>query len=184
MIRGNLKKVLFQSTINDYPLTINFVQDKETTNPADFTDISNAPDAGRIVALDIGTKKVGVAVSDKLQITTRPVCVIRRTNWKKLLKEITELLADFDARAIVLGLPYNFDGTESEMSQEARRLARNFSLSLDIPVYLQDERLSSYTAKGYLWKTGLSEKVVREKVDSEAAAIILSDFLELKNMKK
>ncbi len=179
-----MKKGLFQSTINDYPLTIKFVQDKETTNPIDFTDISNAPGSGRIVALDIGTKRVGVAVSDELQITARPVCVIQRTNWKKLLKEITELLADFDAEALVLGLPYNTDGTESEMSQEARRLARNFSLSLDIPVYLQDERLSSYTAKGYLWKTGLSEKKVRERVDSEAAAIILNDFLELKSKVK
>lgn len=157
------------------------MQDKETTNPIDFTDISNAPDSGRIVALDIGTKRVGVAVSDELQITARPVCVIKRTNWKKLLKEIIQLLADFDAKALVLGLPYNTDDTESEMSQEARRLARNFSLSLDIPVYLQDERLSSYAAKGYLWKIGLSEKEVRRRVDSEAAAIILSDFLELKN---
>ncbi len=156
------------------------MQDKQTTNPTDFTDISAAPDSGRIVALDIGTKKVGIAVSDELQITARPVCVIRRTNWKKLLKEIIELLAGFDARALVLGLPYNTDGTESEMSEEARRLARNFSLSLDIPVYLQDERLSSYTAKGYLWKTGLSEKEVRQRVDSEAAAIILSDFLAIK----
>ena len=160
------------------------MQDKETTNPTDFTDISNAPDNGRIVALDIGTKRVGVAVCDELQITARPVCVIQRTNWKKLLKEIIELLAGFDAKALVLGLPYNFDGSESEMSQEARRLARNFSLSLDIPVYLQDERMSSYAAKGYLWKTGLSEKEVRKRVDSEAAVIILLDFLELKSQNK
>jgi putative holliday junction resolvase len=184
MIRGDLKKVLFQSTITDYLLSRKFVQDNKTTNPADFTDISGAPDAGRIVALDIGTKRVGVAVCDELQITTRPVCVIERTSWKTFLKEIIELLADFDAKALVLGLPYNFDGSESEMSREARRLARNFSLSLDIPVYLQDERLSSYAAKGYLWKTGLSEKEVRKRIDSEAAAIVLSDFLELKSQLK
>ncbi len=156
------------------------MQDKETTNPKDFTDISSAPDSGRIVALDIGTKRVGVAVSDELQITARPVCVIQRTGWKKLLKEIIELLEGFDARALVLGLPYNSDGTESEMSREARRLARNFSLSLDIPVFLHDERLSSYAAKAYLWKIGLSEKEARRRVDSEAATIILGDFLELK----
>lgn len=159
------------------------MQDKDTTNPIDFTDISKAPSPGRIVALDIGTKKVGVAVSDELQITARPVCVIRRTGWKKFLKEIIELLADFDAKALVLGLPYNFDGTESEMSEEARRLARNFSLSLDIPVFLHDERLSSYAARGYLWRMGLSEKEVRRRVDSEAATVILGDFLELKNQK-
>lgn len=156
------------------------MQDKETTNPKDFTDISSAPDSGRIVALDIGTRRVGVAVSDELQITARPVCVIQRTGWKKLLKEIIELLEGFDARALVLGLPYNSDGTESEMSREARRLARNFSLSLDIPVFLHDERLSSYAAKAYLWKIGLSEKEARRRVDSEAATIILGDFLESK----
>lgn len=159
------------------------MQDKKTTNPIDFTDISGAPDSGRVVALDIGTKRVGVAVSDELQITARPVCVIERTSWKKLLKEIIELLEVFDAKALVLGLPYNFDGSESEMSREARRLARNFSLSLDIPVFLHDERLSSYEAKGYLWKLGLSEKEVRKRVDSEAATIILLDFLELKRQK-
>lgn len=156
------------------------MQDKETTNPTDFTDISQAPSSGRIVALDLGTKKVGVAVSDELQITARPVCVIRRAGWKKFLKEIIELLDGFDAVALVVGLPYNSDGTESEMSQEARRLARNFSLSLDIPVFLHDERLSSYAAKGYLWRMGLSEKEVRRRVDSEAATVILGDFLELK----
>ncbi len=81
----------------------------------------------------------------------------------------------------VLGLPFNFDGSESEMSAEARRLARNFSLSVSIPVILQDERVSSYAAKSYLWKSGVSEKEARKRVDSEAAAIILSDFITLRN---
>lgn len=67
------------------------------------------------------------------------------------------------------------------MSAEARRLARNFSLSLTVPVLLQDERASSYAAKGFLWKSGVSEKEARKRVDSEAAAIILSDFITLRN---
>jgi RNase H-fold protein (predicted Holliday junction resolvase) len=69
------------------------------------------------------------------------------------------------------------------MSREARRLARNFSLSVDVPVFLHDERLTSYEAKGYLTKLGLSEKEIWERVDSEAAAIILSDFLQWRNEK-
>jgi putative Holliday junction resolvase len=157
------------------------VQEKETFNPAEFTDLTRAPEKGRIVALDPGKKKVGVAVCDELQIAVRPVCVIKREGWKKFLKQTIELLADLDAVALVIGLPYNSDGTESEMSHEARRLARNFSLSLGIPVFLQDERLTSYEAKGLLWKHGFSEKEVRKRVDSEAAVIILSDFLEMKN---
>ena len=160
------------------------MQEKNTFNPTEFTDISRISDRGRIVALDLGTRKVGVAVCDELQITTRGVCIIERKGWKNFLKQISNLLAEYDAQALVLGLPYNFDGTESEMSQEARRIARNFWLSLDIPVILQDERVSTYEARGYLWKLGLDEKEMRERIDSEAAAIILSDFLDLKRQMK
>ena len=157
------------------------MQELETTNPDDFTDVFRAPNKGRLLALDLGTKRIGVAVSDELQFTVRPVCVIERTSWKKVLKQIITHLENFDAVGLVLGLPYNFDGSESEMSAEARRLARNFSLSITVPVFLQDERVSSYEAKRRLWEAGLSEKESRKKVDSEAAAIILSDFIEIRN---
>lgn len=159
------------------------MQEKETANLSKFTDVFRAPTQGRLIALDLGTKRIGVAVSDEIQFTVRPLLVIERTSWKKVLKQVAAILEEFDAVALVLGLPYNFDGTESEMSQEARRLAGNFSLSLKIPVFLQDERLSSYDATGYLRKTGISEKEIRKRVDSEAASIILSDFIELRNEK-
>lgn len=157
------------------------MQEKETTNPPDFLDVFRVPASGRLVALDPGTKRIGVAVSDELQITTRPVKTIERIGWKKLLLQIKEILEQFDAVGLVIGLPYNFDGSESEMSQEARRMARNFALSLDIPVLLQDERVTSYEAKGRLWKEGVSDKQFRARVDNEAAAIILSDFIARRN---
>ena len=157
------------------------MQDQETTNSGDFTDVFRAPERGRLLALDLGMKHIGVAVSDEMQFTVRPVCVLERKSWKKLLKQIIAYLDEFDAVGLVLGLPLNSDESESEMSAEARRLARNFSLSIKVPVFLQDERLSSYEAKGYLTKLGLSEKEIWERVDSEAAAIILSDFITLRN---
>jgi putative Holliday junction resolvase len=153
------------------------VQEKETTNQNDFTDVFQAPSEGRIIALDIGTKRIGVAVCDELQITVRPLFTLKRIGWKKLLLQIKDILADYDAQALVLGLPYNFDGSESEMSEEARRLARNFALSLKVPVFLQDERATSYAARGELWKRGYSGKELTSKIDGEAAAFILSDFL-------
>ncbi len=168
------------STIN-CQLSIIYVQEQETGNNSEFTDVLRAPQSGRLLALDLGTKRIGVAVSDELQFTVRPVCVIERKSWKKVLKQIIALIEEFDAGGLVLGLPFNFDGSESEMSAEARRLAGNFSLSVSIPVILQDERVSSYAAKGYLWKSGVSEKEARKRVDSEAAAIILSDFITLRN---
>jgi putative Holliday junction resolvase len=159
------------------------VQEKDTFNPAQFTDFSSCPNSGRIIALDLGTKRVGIAVCDESQSIVRALKTIERNAWKKFLKQIIELIADFDATVLVLGLPLESDGTESEMSLEARRLARNFPLSINIPVFLQDERLSSFEAKGRLWEMGFDNKKVYENVDSEAAAIILEDFLEAKKVK-
>ena len=153
------------------------MQEKEITNSDDFTDVFRAPASGRLLALDLGMKHIGVAVSDELQFVVRPVAVIERKSWKKVLKQVIAFLDEFDAVGLVLGLPYNSDGSESEMSAEARRLAKNFSLSLKVPVFLIDERLTSYEAKGYLTKLGLSVEEIWERVDSEAAAIILSDFI-------
>lgn len=157
------------------------MQEQETTNREDFTDVFRAPERGRLLALDLGMKHIGVAVSDELQFTVRPVCVIERKSWKKLLKQIISLLGEFDAVGLVLGLPLETDGAESEMSAEARRLARNFSRSIEVPLFFQDERLTSYEAKGYLKKLGLSVEEIWDRVDAEAAAIILSDFISLRN---
>ena len=160
-----------------------FVQEKETIKTDQLTELSRAPLKGRLLALDWGMRYIGVAVSDELQITSRPVAVIERTGWKKLVKLIIGFLEEFDAVGLVIGLPYNSDGSESEMSQETRRIAQNFSLTLQIPVFLHDERLTTYAARGYMRELGFSEKKMRERVDAEAAAIILSDFFELRNQK-
>ena len=136
------------------------------------------PAVGRILAIDPGTKRCGVAVCDELRVTTRTLDVIQRTSWKKLLSNIKNLISEFDAAALVIGLPLESDGAESEMSAEARRMARNFALSLDVPVFLQDERVTSYEAKSRLWEQGKTVKESRALVDSESASIILADFLD------
>lgn len=154
------------------------MQQKETANSDVLTDVFVPPEPGRLLAIDPGTKRCGIAVCDELRVTTRPLDVIHRTSWKKLLSNIKLLVSDFDAKALVVGLPLESDGAESEMSAEARRMARNFALSLEIPVFLQDERITSYEAKGRLWQRGTDLKTSRRLVDSEAATIILSDFLD------
>jgi putative Holliday junction resolvase len=156
------------------------VQDNQITNSPNISDISSVPSKGRIIALDLGTKRVGVAVCDEMQLTVRPLKIVERRSWKELLKNISAIIEEFDAIALVLGLPYNFDGSESGMSGEARRIARNFSFSLSIPVFLQDERLTSKSAQQYLHDEGFDETEIRRQIDSVAATIILSDFLVLK----
>lgn len=134
--------------------------------------------AGRLLALDPGEKRVGVAISDEMHLTVRPLRLLRHTNWKKLLLEVKELLSEFDAKALVIGLPLSLDGIERSSAIEARKLARKFALSLDIPIFLQDERLTSHEAEESLRATGHTTDSVRQLVDSESAAIILRDFIE------
>jgi putative Holliday junction resolvase len=154
------------------------VQEKETTNKAVTEDFTLMPPNGRIVALDLGTKRVGVAVCDEGRNIATPLSRIPRSSWKNLLKAVGAILTEYDAKALVIGLPLESDGTESEMSIIARESARKFALSLDIPVFLQDERVTSYDARANLWHKGLKPAETQEKVDSEAASIILTDSLD------
>jgi len=152
------------------------VQYKENAKTAGFSAIC---ENRRIVAIDPGTKRVGVAVCDELRLIATPLPAIDRKSWKKLLSDVQTVIAEYDAAALVIGLPLNTDGSESSMSLEARDLARKFELSLDFPVFLQDERVTSYDARRSLWERGVSVKDTKKYVDSEAAAIILTDFLDL-----
>lgn len=151
---------------------------------SDFPSIKSEsqPDTakGRLLSLDLGTKRVGVAVSDELQLTAQPLPPLRRSNWKTLLGQISELRHSFDAQGVVIGLPLNMDGTEGFAAQEARRIARNLSLSLPVPVHLQDERLTSHAAEESLRASGVTGQALKARVDSEAAAIILMDFIAQK----
>ena len=132
---------------------------------------------GRLLALDLGARRVGVAVCDELRLTVRPLPPLARASWKRLLGEIAALCQSFDAKGVVVGLPFNLDGSEGEAALEARRIARNLSLSLNLPVHLQDERLTSRDAEQSLRSDGATDSEVSARVDGEAAAIILSDFL-------
>ena len=132
---------------------------------------------GRLLALDLGTKRVGVAVSDELQMNVQPLPPLKRTSWKTLLRQIYDLRHGYDAQAVVIGLPLKMDGTEGDAAHEARRIARNLSLSLDVPVRLQDERLTSHAATEILREAGVRGQELIARLDSEAAALILRDFI-------
>lgn len=154
------------------------MQQKETTNNSPVADVFDVPKAGRLLAIDPGTKRCGVAVCDELRVTTRALPYLTRKSWKDLLSNTKSLIAEYDAVALVIGLPLESDGSDGPMTAEARDMARKFALSLDIPVVLEDERVTSYDAKARLWSDGLSLSDARDLTDSTAAAIILADFLD------
>jgi putative holliday junction resolvase len=156
------------------------VQEQEITNPLKVSNLFLIPNQGRILSLDLGTKKAGFAVCDESQIAIRPYSVIQRKNWKDFLQKTKAIIEELDVKTLVIGLPYNMDGTEATFAPEVKRITRNFNLSLQIPVFTQDERLTSKYAERYLKEQGFSHEEMLKRIDSEAAAIILRDFLELK----
>jgi len=142
-------------------------------------DQKNAVEAPRapIIALDLGEKRVGVAVSDALSISIRRLEALPRTNWKQMLRDVYDLVHLFDAQTVVIGLPLRLDGSAGNAALEVQSVALKFARSLKIPVYLQDESLSSVAAEENLRADGHKADEVPGLVDSEAAAVILRDFL-------
>ena len=134
--------------------------------------------AGPILALDLGQKLIGVAVSDERLVTTKRLPPLQRSNWKKLLQELRNLVERFDAQTIVIGLPLRLDGTAGDAAKNVQRLATNLAKSIDLPVYLQDERLTSRAAAENLRAEGVKPGDIPKLIDGEAAAMILRDFLE------
>ena len=132
---------------------------------------------GPVLSLDLGAKRVGVAVSDPSLIAITRLKNLRRSNWKQLLRDIDDLIRRFDAKTMVIGFPLKLDGDEGSAATETRQLAQKFARSLDLPIYLQDERLTSRDVEERLRSSGYRSHELAALVDSESAAIILSDFI-------
>jgi putative Holliday junction resolvase len=144
----------------------------ETTNQGHSESLARPP----VIALDLGEKRVGVAVSDALGIAITRLAALPRSNWKQLLRDVDDLVQRFDAKTLVIGLPLRLDGSSGDAAGAVRSVAIKFARSLSVPVYLQDERLSSVEAEQNLRADGHAAGKVSALVDSEAAAIILRDF--------
>ena len=134
--------------------------------------------AGPILALDLGEKLVGAAVSDDRLVSIKRLEPLKRSNWKRLLQEIVTLIQLYDAQTVVIGLPLRLDGTAGEAAEKARQVATNLARSIDQPVYLQDERLTSFEAMGNLKDEGHTREEINALIDGEAAAMILRDFIQ------
>jgi putative Holliday junction resolvase len=157
-------------------LTKGFISLKEPETAAPFQSIL-PNSAGRLLAVDLGAKRVGVAVSDELRITVNPLPAIERRSWKDLLHRVAAIIESYDARGLVIGLPLSLDGTEGSAAQAAIATSEKFRRSLRVPVYLQDERLTTVAATAQLKTAGRTADQIKRQVDSESATVILSDFI-------
>jgi len=135
-----------------------------------------ASPSGRILAIDYGEKRIGLAISDEMGLTAQPLQTLQRTNRRNDIRRLREIARKSSVRRIVVGHPVHLDGTESEMAAEATRFAARLRKELGLPVELADERLSSWEAEQVLAEAG-KKKQVGDAVDHVAAAVILRDYL-------
>jgi putative Holliday junction resolvase len=155
-----------------------FANDPYHTDSMNHHQAFSTP-AGPILALDLGEKLVGVAVSDDRLVTIKRLPPLKRSNWKRLLQEVVTLIERYDAQTVVIGLPLNLDGTSGEPAAKARQVATNMARSIRQPVYLQDERLTSFEAMGNLKAEGHKPEDIPGLIDGEAAAMTLRDFIQV-----
>lgn len=135
----------------------------------------------RILALDIGEKRVGVAVCDPNERVASPVCVLPADEVRAGAKSFRRVIEDWEPELLLCGLPMTLAGEEGPQAQRIRAIAAEVSEMLGIPYEFADERLSSAEAKRSLREKGLSEKDMRGKVDMIAASLFLQAWLDARS---
>lgn len=136
---------------------------------------------GRILAIDPGTKRVGFALSDDLQLVARPLEVWKRRGLEADLERVRALVAEHEVAELLVGMPYRLDGSESPSTERARAFMVALVEALpDLPVRERDEALTSWAAEERLRSEGVHPSKWKEKVDAYAAAALLDEELRIR----
>lgn len=138
----------------------------------------------RILALDVGEKRIGLAVSDPLGITAQGISVLTRQNRETDLARLREVAQEYQVQEILVGLPRHMDGRPGKQAEAVLELAQTLGDSLGIPVTAWDERLTTMQAERVLLEADLSRQRRRRVVDQVAAVLILQSYLEYRNLSK
>jgi putative Holliday junction resolvase len=132
----------------------------------------------RLLGLDLGTKTIGLALSDISRIVATPLETIKRTKFTKDAERLLEICEEHSVAALVIGLPLNLDGSEGPRSQATRAFARNLSGKTELPMVFWDERLSTVAVERTLLEADASRKRRAEVIDKMAAGFILQGALD------
>jgi putative Holliday junction resolvase len=138
----------------------------------------------RVLAVDLGSKNIGTAISDALGLTARPLETFRRSGDRPDIERLKSLAEDLEAEAVVVGLPLRMDGSVGDAANAAMRFAEKLRTRAGVPVFTQDERLTSYEADQLMIERGFRSDKRRARSDEFAAMIILQDFLSAVASKK
>ena len=134
--------------------------------------------AARILAIDYGRKRIGLALSDELGITAQPLLTLSRVNRRQDLRRLREICRQYGVAHILLGHPLHITGEAGEMAQEAGRFAARLKTELGIETELLDERLTTWEAEQTLAEMKSSSRRKRTSVDDVAAALLLREYLD------
>ena len=132
----------------------------------------------KIIAVDLGKVRTGLAVCDPQEYLASPLQVVEERNGDRLMQTVARIAREQEAGHLVVGLPRNMDGSEGESAQNARLFAKRLEEETGLPVSLRDERGTTITAHHHLNQTNTRGKKRKAVVDAVAAVVILQDFLE------
>ena len=132
----------------------------------------------RILALDHGTKRIGLAISDELGMIAQPLTFLPAVPFADFLKQLKEILRDKQVEQILVGMPRNMDGSYGPAAQSAQEFVLVLKEALTIPIKTWDERLTSAQANRFLIEAGMRRDKRKTKVDQTAAAILLQSYLD------
>lgn len=131
----------------------------------------------KVMAVDLGLVRTGLAISDEMELLALPIGTVTERNPDVLLQKVVDAAGEHAAKAIVVGLPRNMDGSKGESAQRAEAFAAKLQEATGLPVTLWDERLTTMSAIGYLNETNVRGKKRKAIVDTVSATIILEDYL-------
>ena len=138
----------------------------------------------KIMAVDLGKVRTGIAVCDESEMLASPITVINEHNEERLLEKIKLVIEEQRPKLLVVGLPRNMDGSEGESAQRCRTFGEKLQAYTQLPVEMRDERGTTITAHGYLNTTDTRGKKRKAVVDAVAATIILQDYLDFRRNQK
>ena len=133
----------------------------------------------KILALDIGEKRTGVACGDTVSKTALPISTIDTREMLKSPQKLKAVAEEHQVEMLLVGLPVSLDGQENSQAERVRELADRIAQILVLPLVFQDERLSSAEAKRFLREAGYTERQMRGKIDMIAASLVLQTYLDL-----
>jgi putative Holliday junction resolvase len=138
----------------------------------------------RILALDVGNRRIGLAVTDELGITAQGLRTLERTSKRRDLETLNKIARKYEVGEIVVGRPVHMSGGASSQSDKVEKFARELGEALHLPIYFYDERLTSWEAHELLDREGLSREEKKGKVDQIAATLILQGYLQTNSKRR